>query len=396
MNKELLTEEIYKVLDNTINLRREIHMNPEIGYEEIKTSKLVAETLRSIGVEVTENVGGTGVVGLIRGAKEGKTVLLRDDMDALPVQDETDLEYASKVPGKLHACGHDINVATMLGVAQVLCKYKDTMEGNVKFMFQPAEECAPDGGAKAMIKDGVLQNPKVDYALANHVTTQMEVGKIGIVEGAVTAQADTFEIKVTGKGGHASEPHKGVDAIMASANLIMNLQSVITKMMDPTEQVVISIGKINGGDASNVIASSVFLEGTCRLMTPGYVDKIADLIKQVADNACGVYGATSELKCIKGYSILRNDSKLVEVVKETCRENFGEYNMVIYPQGAGGEDFAFVANEVPAMFTWIGARAKDTDFIPLHNGKVVFDEKCIEIGIKSTISTVSKLINIGI
>ena len=186
MNKELLTEEIYKVLDNTINLRREIHMNPEIGYEEIKTSKLVAETLRSIGVEVTENVGGTGVVGLIRGAKEGKTVLLRADMDALPVQDETDLEYASKVPGKMHACGHDINVATMLGVAQVLCKYKDTMEGNVKFMFQPAEECAPDGGAKAMIKDGVLKNPKVDYALANHVTTQMEVGKIGIVEGAVT------------------------------------------------------------------------------------------------------------------------------------------------------------------------------------------------------------------
>lgn len=394
MNKNLINKEIEKIIDKVINIRRQIHMNPEVGYEEVETAKYIAKTLREIGMEVRENVGGNGVVGLIRGAKNGQTVLLRADMDALPIQEENDLEFASKIPGKMHACGHDIHMSIMLGAAEILYKYRDCIEGNIKFMFQPAEECSPDGGAKAMIKDGVMENPKVDYAIATHIMPELEIGQIGITEGAVTAQSDSFKIKVIGKSGHASAPHRGVDAIMASANLIMNLQSVITKMMNPLEQAVVSIGKINGGEADNVIADTVYLDGTSRMMTPGYVDTMPDLIKQIADNSCGVYGAKCEVEYVKGYSILNNDPGLVEIVKEVSLENFGKESIVPYPQCAGGEDFAFVGEHAKAMFIWLGSRTKGADFVPQHNGKVIFDEECISIGMKTVIGTVCKLIKI--
>lgn len=395
MKKELIQNEINEIIDKLISYRRNFHMNPELGYEEVKTSNFIAKTLEEIGIEVTRNVGGNGVVGLIRGGKKGKTVLLRADMDALPIQEETNLDFASEVPGKMHACGHDIHMTIMLGVAEILYKFRTSIEGNIKLMFQPAEECSPNGGSRAMIEDGVLENPKVDYAIATHTMPELETGQFGITEGAVTAQSDSFSIKIIGKAGHASTPHKGVDAVIAAANVIMNMQAILTKMVDPHDQAVVSIGKIHGGEAHNIICETVTLDGTVRMMTPGYVEDMPKLIRQVANNSCAVYGAKCQLKYTKGYCILNNDSKLVDLVTEVCIENFGEESVVHYPQCAGGEDFAFIARLIPSMFIWVGSRGKESKFIPQHNGRVVYDEECIPLGITTVVSTVSKLLNIS-
>lgn len=378
--------EISNILEDVIKTRRHIHQNPELGYEEVNTATLVAKKLRKMGLEVKEKVGGHGVVGLLRGAYPGKTLLLRADMDALPIHEETGLPFASKVDGVMHACGHDMHTAILLGVAKVLTELRDRICGNIKFMFQPAEECSPDGGAKYMIKDGVLENPKVDYAMALHMYPQLKVGRIGFIRGPASAQSDRFFIKIKGKAGHASAPHQGIDAVVAAAEVISNFQNIIARHINPKDSIVITVGKINGGNRYNVLAEEVKMEGTVRIMTPGYEDKIKDLMQQVGESVAKANGAKFEMKYVKGYPMMINDDKILKIVMENIEKHMGKEVPAIIPQDAGGEDFAFISQRVPSLYLKIGSSATDSsENYPLHNSRVIFDEDCIPISIKAMV-----------
>jgi len=376
-----------EIIDDIIKIRRTIHQNPELGYEEYQTSELAARELESYGIEVTKGVGGTGVVGLLAGARPGKTLLLRADMDALPIQEETGLPFASKVPGKMHACGHDIHTSVLLGAARILSLYKDSICGNIKFMFQPAEECSPTGGAKKMIEEGILENPKVDFAMALHVWPALHVGQLGFKTGPVSARSDRIFLKVLGKSGHASAPHQGIDAIAASAQVISSLQAIISRRIDPRDSVVITIGKIRGGDRYNVICDKVEMEGTVRIMSPGYDDKIPALIRQAGEGTAASVGAGFEMDYIDGYPMTINDEALTNKVKELIKKSMGEGAIQQMPLDAGGEDFSFVSQKVPSVYIKLGSSApvssQDTGFVPLHNGRVILDEDCISVGIRT-------------
>lgn len=379
-----LDKQISEVLEHIISIRRYIHQNPELGYEEKATSKLVAQELKSSGLAVQEGVGGYGVVGILEGNHPGKTLLLRADMDALPIQEESDLPFSSKIPGIMHACGHDIHTAILLGVARVLSKYKDFIAGQIKFVFQPAEECSPQGGAQEMIKEGILENPDVDYALALHVWPQLYVGEIGLCSGPCSAKSDRFFLKVTGKSGHASAPHQGIDALVAAADIISSMQTIVSRRVDPRDSIVISIGKITGGQRYNVICDKVEMEGTVRIMTPGYEDEIMKYMNQVGQGIAQAHGASFEMGYLKGYPMVINDACLTLKVKEILTEKIGEDAVKNISQDTSGEDFSFISQKVPSVYMKLGSSPKDAkEVLPLHNSRVIFDEGCIPFGIKA-------------
>jgi len=390
-----LDSQISAILDDVIKIRRHIHENPELGYEEYKTSELVAKELESYGIKVERFKDSTGVVGLLAGAKPGKTLLLRADMDALPIQEETGLPFASKVPGKMHACGHDIHTSMLLGAARILAQYRDKICGNIKFMFQPAEECSPTGGAKKMIEDGILENPKVDYAMAMHVWPDLKVGEIGTRVGPISAQSDRVYITVKGKSGHASAPHTAIDAIVASAQVISSLQTVISRRINPADSVVLTIGKINGGDRYNVICDKVDMEGTVRIMSPSVnADTIAQFIKGAGEGAAASVGAGFELKYVKGYPMTINDEAFTNKVKEILKANFGTNAIKEIPLDAGGEDFSFVTQKVPSVYLKLGTTPEGvTDILPIHNSRVIFDEQCIPVGIKAFVVSALEILS---
>lgn len=383
---EEISQKTNKIIDDIIKIRRTIHQNPELGYEEYHTSELVARELKTYGIEVTKDVDSTGVVGLLPGAKPGKTLLLRADMDALPIHEETGLPFASQVPGKMHACGHDVHTSVLLGAAQILAQYKDEICGNIKFMFQPAEECSPIGGAKKMIEEGILENPKVDFAMALHVWPALHVGQLGFKTGPVSAQSDRIFIKVLGKSGHASAPHQGIDAIVASAQVISSLQTIISRRVDPKDSIVITIGKIKGGDRYNVICDKVEMEGTVRIMSPGYEKKIPDILKQVGEGAAASAGAKLEMDYVKGYPMTINDKELTEKVEQILKKDLGEDAIKQIPLDAGGEDFSFISQKVPSLYIKLGCSSNDSsdkELIPLHNSRLIIDETCIPVGMRA-------------
>lgn len=387
-----LDNKISEIIERTIQIRRHIHENPELSYEEEQTARLVADELRSYGIDVQEGVGGHGVVGLISGNRSGKTLLLRADMDALPVQEETGLPFSSKFPGKMHACGHDLHTAIMLGVANILSQHKD-LPGNVKFMFQPAEEANPRGGAQGMIESGILENPKVDYALALHVWPDLSVGEIGLGSGPVSAQSDRVFMKVLGKAGHASAPHQGIDALVAAAQIVSSLQSIVSRRVSPRDSIVITLGKITGGQRYNILCDTVDLEGTVRIMTPGYEDTIPKLINQVGQGVASAYGAQLEIKYTKGYPMVINDDRLTAVLEKHFTEKLGKNAVKIIGQDTSGEDFSFIARKVPSVYMKLGSSPQGSkEFVPLHNSKVIFDESCIPFGIKAMILSTLKLL----
>lgn len=385
LDMSMLDSQLLAILDDIIKIRRSIHENPELGYEEYRTSELVAKELESYGIKVEKSTNSTGVVGFLAGAKPGKTLLLRADMDALPIQEETGLPFASKVPGKMHACGHDIHTSMLLGAAKILSQHKDKICGNIKFMFQPAEECSPTGGAKKMIEEGILENPKVDYAMAMHVWPDVNLGEIGMRVGPISAQSDRVYISVKGKSGHASAPHQAVDAIVASAQVISSLQTIISRRINPKDSVVITIGKIKGGDRYNVICDKVDMEGTVRIMSPNVdADTIAQLMTQAGEGAAASVGASFEMKYVKGYPMTINDEAFTARVKEILKANLVDNVIKEIPMDAGGEDFSFVSERVPSLYFKLGTTPAGTsDIVPVHNSRVVFDEKCIPIGIKA-------------
>lgn len=382
-----------------INWRRHMHENPELSNREFKTGEMVADHLEALGsIEVTRNFAKTGVKGILKGGKPGPVVALRADMDALPVTERVDLPFASKVKatyngvesGVMHACGHDTHVAMLMGAAEILVAIKDELPGTIVFMFQPAEEGAPpgeEGGAKLMVKEGILQNPKVDVAFGLHISSMLEVGKIKYKTGGVAAAADRFVIDVKGKQTHGSRPWSGVDPITVSAQIIQGLNNIISRQTELTkEAAVISVGMIQGGIRNNIIPESCQMIGTIRTLDVKMQDLIHEKIRLTATSIAESAGATAEVEIVPYAPVVYNNIQLTKKMIPTLERVAGESNVIITKAGTGAEDFAFYANEVPSLFLSLGGMKKGMSVIdapPHHTPDFYIDESGMKLGVRT-------------
>ncbi len=375
-----ILEQAKQLKEQVIAWRRDFHQHPELSFEEVRTSRTVAKHLQSLGLEVQTGVGRTGVVGVLRGKESGPTIALRADMDALPMQDQKNVAYQSTVPGKMHACGHDAHTSILMGAAQFLTQVMPPKKGNIKFIFQPAEEGG--GGARVMMDDGVLQNPKVDAIAGLHVFPAVPTGSITAVKGVGCAAADFIEIKIIGKGGHAAHPHTAVDSITVTAQVITALQQIASRQVDPLESVVITIGTINGGSASNIIAPEVNLTGTVRTLNPSLREQMPGKIEKVIKGITEAMGATYEFTYEMGYPSIINDDQMVELVLQTSDQVLGQGKWTLVKPSMGGEDFSYYTYEVPGVFfrLGVGNPEKNTTY-PLHHPLFDVDEDALPIGI---------------
>jgi len=377
-----------KYNSKVVEWRRTIHAYPELSAKEEKTAVLVAEVLTGLGFDVKKNVGGHGVVALLKGEKPGagKVVGLRADMDALPMQEETGLPFASTVPGVMHACGHDAHTAMLMGAACVLSELKDDLKGSVKFIFQPAEELNPTGGAPGMIKDGVLENPRVDAMFALHVWPDFETGTVITRAGAMMGASDRIFLTVTGKTSHGSAPHHGIDAIVIASQIVGGLQTLVSRTVAPLDSAVVSIGTIKGGYRYNVIADKVEMEGTVRTLNPATQDKLPGLIERTAKGYAQALGGDAVIKYVRGYLPTLNAPELFSLVSETVAASIGQEHFVILENpDLGGEDFSFFARERPALMAWLGCRPagkSPQETAVLHNTQFDPDEACFTWGVR--------------
>lgn len=382
------TEAIY---EQVVAWRRHFHQYPELGFQEFKTGELVGTVLKDLGAQVSR-VARTGVVGLLSGERAGPTVALRADMDALPLEEETGQVYASRHPGIMHACGHDAHMAIALGTALLLAKNKKRWQGSVKFIFQPGEECPP-GGAQQMIKAGVLHNPEVRAVLGLHVYPWLPVGKVGLKEGTVMAADDNFKLTIRGEKSHGAAPHQGVDAIVVAAQAVLALQTVVSRMVDPLEPVVLTIGTIHGGIRRNVIASRVEMEGTVRTLSQQAREKIHPLMVQVLDGVTAGFGATYQLDYQMGYPPTVNDPQLVSLLREALAQELGEANVVsLTNPSMGGEDFAYFAQQVPSVFFLLGVGREAEAKYPWHHAKFDIEEEALKYGVRVMTRSVLELL----
>lgn len=363
--------------DDLIKYRRQIHANPELGYEETETAKLISETLKSLDIEVLEKVGGTGVVGIIRGRNPGKTVMLRSDMDALKMLELNEVSYKSKNPGKMHACGHDGHVSWLLGAAMILKEMEKDFDGTVKLVFQPAEEGL--GGAGKMIEDGVLENPKVDAALGAHIWPNLDSGFIGVKYDGAMAAPTMFNIKIVGRGGHGAEPHLAIDPISIGCQVYMALQTIVSRMTNPTEPVVLSITQFNGGTAHNVIPNEVLLAGTVRTVTDTMADKVQESMKAIVEGLVKANGADCEFDYNTYYPAVINDKEMVDLLIGSAGKIVGQDKVTVFSEPSmGGEDFSFYQQKVPGVFFMVGTRNEQKGIIkPLHNPSFNLDEEVL-------------------
>ena len=370
-----------KFSPDLVKLRRELHQYPEVAYAEFKTSEIIVRELKKIDLHIKKGVAKTGVVGLLNKNKKGKTVALRADMDALPVTELTGLPYRSKNPGRMHACGHDVHMSCVIGAAKILSSLKDELPGKVKFIFQPSEEATP-GGAYPMIKAGVLKNPLVDGIFGLHCDSNIPVGKIGVKDGPMMAQADDFDITIIGKGGHGARPQDGVDAIVVASAVIQALQTISSRRISPLKPVVISVGVIEGGTARNIICDKVVLKGTARTLEKSITRKIPALIKEIVSGVTKGYNADFELKYNYGYPVLINDIVMTDLVKGSTTDLFGKEALYeIKEPMMGAEDFAYYLREVQGSFIRLGIRNEKIGAIyPWHHPRWKVDEKGIYIG----------------
>ena len=363
-----------KYCERVYEIRHQIHMNPEVGFEEYETSKLVVSELEKLGIEVTKNVAKTGVVGLIKGGKPGKTVALRADMDALRVNEEADCEFKSKVPGVMHACGHDGHTASLLGVAMILNEVKDELHGNVKLIFQPAEEV--EGGALPMIEEGVLENPKVDAIFGGHLWGSIESGKVAVKHGAMMASPDIFTVKIIGKGGHGGVPHATIDPVPMMAQVINAFQTIVSRKNDPTNPLVISCCNVHSGECHNAIPTEAIIQGTVRTLNEETRTWAEKTMEQFVKGIVEPQGASYEFEFIRQFPPLINDKEATDVLEGATKKIVGDENVYELPAPTmGGEDFAFFAERVPASFAFVGMAVDINNPILHHNAKFAWEDK---------------------
>ncbi|GIN93837.1 putative amidohydrolase YhaA [Siminovitchia terrae] len=368
----LRLEELYPEL---VDFRRDLHMYPELSHTEEDTPKKIADFLSSIGLEVRTGVGGRGVVGTIKGNNPGKTVALRADFDALPIQDEKDVDYKSLIPGVMHACGHDLHTAALLGVAKILSENRDSINGNIVFIHQFAEEVIP-GGAKAMIEDGCLQD--VDVVYGAHVSSTDSLGKIGIKKGYAMANGDIFEIEIAGKGGHAATPHLTIDPLIAGSQLLLNLQQIVSRQVDPIDSAVVTVASFHGGEGYNVIPDKAKITGTVRTFKESVREHIEQAIGKIAESTCSGLGASIDYKYTRGYPAVVNHPEETGRVEKVAISLFGKEMVKRNPAQMGMEDFAYYLKERPGSFFWVGGALEDqTKIYPHHHPKFDVDERAI-------------------
>lgn len=374
--------------EKLIQQRRELHMHPELSNREEQTAKLIAERLRALGLdEVKTGVGKYGVVGLLKGAKPGPVVAVRADMDALPIEETINVPYKSKNQGVKHACGHDVHMTVELGVAEVLSKMRDRINGSIKFIFQPAEEGPPPGekaGAKFMIEEGCLENPKPSAIFGLHVMPNIEVGQIGYNIGPAMASADRFSITLRGKKVHGAYPHDGVDTIVVAAECITALQSIRSRRINTQEPLVITLGSIHGGNRFNIITDEVKLEGTMRTLNEEVRTQAIAMMKQTLAGVTSAYGASYEIDFNFYNPVTYNDPALVEATLPTMRRIVGEKNLSQPRPQMGAEDFSEYQKVIPGFFFFLGVGNKAKGITAMiHTPEFDVDEESLVIGVKT-------------
>lgn len=387
-----IKQRIEELTEELISLRRDFHMHPELGFEEFRTSERIAAYLNDCGIEV-KKVAKTGVVGLLRGSKTGRTVALRADIDGLPVQEENDVPYKSIYAGKMHACAHDGHMAMLLVAAKILAAQTDRIAGNIKFIFQPNEENA---GARIMIDEGVLEDPQVDAVLGIHLWTPIRTGKLGITPGPVMAGQDNFRLTIYGKGGHSGSPQTAIDPIIAAANVIQSVQAIQTREIDVLRPTCIIFGKISGGTAPNIIPEKIELEGSIRYLYDGggnREEQPKQRFARIVSKICEAYRTDCQLEFIPSSPTLINDSQLAELVRNVAKDVVGPGELlaqVCMP----GEDFAEFAIEKPSAFYFIGSGnpALGTDY-PHHHPRFNIDEASLPLGVEMHVRTALAYLN---
>ena len=395
---EIIVKSADKIQQKVIAWRHDIHQNPELGNRELRTAELVAKHLQSLGIEVKTKVGVTGVVGILKGDKPGPVIALRADMDALPVEEINDLPFASKVKttynGKetsvMHACGHDAHVAILMGVAEILAGMKKDLKGTVKFIFQPAEEGAPfgeQGGAELMVKEGVMENPKVEVIFGLHMASQLEVGNLTYRPAGTLAGVGDFKITVKGKPSHGSKPWSAVDPILVASQIVVGLQQIVSRNVNLTENVaVVTVGAINGGNRSNIIPSQVEMLGDVRSFSNEDETFIYSRIRQIAEKTAEAAGATAivEMPYESHNPVTFNNVELTKLMLPSLQKSAGKEKVLLVPANTGAEDFSFFAQKVPGLFFFLGGMSKGKDpktAGPHHTPEFIIEDTSFKLGL---------------
>ena len=396
--KATVAQKAASLESKVITWRRDFHQNPELGNREFKTSEKIAIHLRSLGIEVQTGVAKTGIVGILKGGKPGPVVALRADMDALPVKERVDIPFASKAMGEyngqevgvMHACGHDSHVAMLMGTAEILASIKNDLKGTVKFIFQPAEEGAPEGeegGAALMVKEGVLENPKVDVIFGLHISAQTEVGKINYRPKGAMASSDWFKIKIKGKQAHGASPWQSVDPIVTASQIILGLQTIVSRNVNLTESAaVVSVGKVTAGVRSNIIPEELEMAGTIRTLDKKVQEMIHNRVKQITTNIAESAGATAEINITKQTLITYNDPILTEKMIPTLEAVAGKKNVVLTSAATGAEDFSYYQDKIPGLFFFLGGMPKGknpAETASHHTPDFYIDESSFVLGMKA-------------
>jgi amidohydrolase len=365
-----------------VEWRRHLHAHPELSFEEVETSGFVEETLRSFdGLEVARPTA-TSVVATLRGARPGKVLALRADLDALPIQEETGLAFASTRPGVMHACGHDCHTAMLLGAAKLLAGRRGDLAGEVRFVFQHAEE-KPPGGARDRVRAGVMNG--VDLVVGAHVASQKDVGKVGCRPGPIAAAADTFSAEIRGSGGHAAAPHRALDPIVVAAHVVTDLQHLVSRTVDPLESAVVSVTRLRAGTADNVIPETVELGGTVRSFDAGVREQLREGLGRVFRGVTEAHGAAFTLDYVEGYAALVNDARAAGLVEAAMRDALGDEALMEVEPIMGGEDFSAYLECAPGAFFWVGAGHEDA--VPHHHPRFTVDEAALPAGIAVFVRT---------
>jgi len=396
-----LRDEIDEILPGLIADRRYLHENPELGCEEVMTSAFVIDRLQALGVEdIRTRINVTGVTGLIHGSAasdgSGRVVIVRADMDALPIHEENDVEYRSQIDGKMHACGHDAHTAILLGLARTLMTRRNEFAGTVKLLFQPSEERGP-GGAKMMIEAGVLEDPHVDACFALHMAQDAPLGTIIVKDGPLLAASDRFSIEIQGKGGHAAHPDRTVDPVVVGAHVITALQAIVSRNVDPIEPAVITVGTLHAGHAANVIPDTAQILGTVRTLNPDVQALIVKRIEEVATGVCTALGASATFDYTYGVPATINDGGAVAIVREAATAAVGADKVITPNPSMGGEDFSFFLNERPGAMFMVGSNNPDRGLIwGHHHPRFDIDEESLATGLETMTLTVLNYLERGL
>lgn len=388
----VIKKRVDELFSELVDIRRDFHMYPELSENEHRTSEKISEYLTKWDIEHQKNVAETGVVAIIRGKRQCKTVGARADIDALPVVEQNDLEFKSVNEGVMHACGHDVHTTIHLGVAKLLKEMENELEGNVKIFFQPAEETI--GGANRMIEEGCLENPKVDSIISLHLMPYMDVGHVELKYGKLNAATNEFNIKIKGQASHAAYPERSVDTIVVAGYMITALQSFVSRNISPLESVVLTLGQIHGGTKNNIIAGELTMSGTLRTLDPNTRIYAKDRIRDIVEGTAKVYGATATIEFEEGYPALINNDEVVDVLKETAERILGKEKVHLkeFPS-MGADDFSFFCEQTKGAYYNLGSgnKAKGWTY-PIHSEKFVVDEECIKIGVILQTETLIQLL----